>query len=422
MIPKPGKDHTKTSSYRPITLLAVLGKVFERLLTKAITNHLEKFQKLPSSQAGFRPHQSCQDQLLRLVEDGRTQIQRGRAHCTLATMFDIEKAFDKLWHDNLILKMYRHLRLSTQTIALVQSFLSDRYVQFKVGTDLSTKLLLEAGCPQGSILSPTLFNMSVSDIPQPTDNRGKRTTFLSQFADDIATWSNSKDVRTARADLQDYNDKIIAWCKKSRILLSSAKTQVILFKQRQPDPNEVFQIIDGNRIEGTDEVKFLGVTLDNQLNFKAHQKEIVKGINRKLNLFPAITGSSLNPRANARTGLSILKSMILPLSTYAPVVTCVRNKTQFREIDALIARATKLALHIPNCISSDYAFAKAGITRQEKLIPKLATSYITNPNRSTSIRQYVRTKEDMGQGKLIKLATQVRPFLTPIQKMEMTLD
>ena len=99
-----------------------------------------------------------------------------------------------------------------------------------------------------------------------------------------------------------------------------------------------------------------------------------------------------------------------------------KTQTQFREIDALIATVTKLALHISNCVSTDYAFDKAGITRQEKLVPKLATSYITNPNRSNSIRQYDRREEDMGPGKLITLVTQAGSFFTPIQKLEMALD
>jgi len=416
MIPKPHKDHTNPASYRPITLLPVLGKIFERIITKSLTDHLEKENKLPASQAGFRPHQSCQDQLLRLVEDGRRQIQKGKEHSTIATMFDIEKAFDKLWHDGLLLKMHQHLSLSTQIVAFVQSFLSNRFVKFRIGEALSAPLELKAGCPQGSILSPVLFNMSVSDIPQPPNTIGNNpcNLNLSQFADDIATWANEKNPVEARIILQYYNEMIIEWCKRSRILLSASKTQVILFhKNSERYKNDTFQILNGKKIEGSKTAKFLGVTLDNKLSMKPHHQEIIQKMEQKLNYFTAITGGCQRPRASRETGLQILNSMIIPLALYAPVVTCIRTDAMLKQIDKLIARGAKLAMHLPKFTSNRYVRQACGLTPHAEVVARLAKDYITNETRSDSVKRCVANHAKKGFGHLMTKRTN----LTPLDKI-----
>lgn len=412
LIPKPGKDHSKPGGYRPITLLPIMGKTFERLVKEDLSEYLEINNKLPESQAGFRPKQSTQDQLLKLTQDATKSLRSSR-RSTLTTMFDIEKAFDKLYHNGLILKMWMHLQLSYHAIALVQNFLTDRTVRIKIGNELSDPIELKAGCPQGSILSPLLFNMSVSDIPQP--EIGSRVN-LSQFADDIATWTSANSVKLARIELQSYNDKIMLWCKKWRIKLSSPKTQVILFT-REPrlHDDENYQTVGTQKISGSKTAKFLGVTLDEHLNYKAHQKCITDTIKRKLNLFRAITGTCYRPRIPKEIGLSILKSMICPIATYAPTVTCTRTRTQFKEIDVILARGIKLALHYPNNISSIYARKKANIKPQEETIKTLAYNYVHGKNRSRSFKDYIELTKNKGLGQIQEEYIETISRLTPYE-------
>jgi Reverse transcriptase (RNA-dependent DNA polymerase) len=102
-IPKPGKDHSDSKSYRPISLLCGLSKVFERIILQRISNHITDNNVLPNFQFGFRPQHSTCHQVVRITN----HIKQGFREKLSTGMFllDIEKAFDTVWHDGLLFKM-----------------------------------------------------------------------------------------------------------------------------------------------------------------------------------------------------------------------------------------------------------------------------------------------------------------------------
>ena len=127
-----------------------------------------------------------------------------------AVFMDVEKAFDKVWHDDLI-HILISLRLPTIFIRYIKIFISQRYFHIR---DLeSPKIKLNFGVPQRSSLSPILFLLYVTDIPTPH----KANTFLSQFADDIKIYSSSTNLTKIQSNLQHSMDQIISFCGKRRI-------------------------------------------------------------------------------------------------------------------------------------------------------------------------------------------------------------
>ena len=107
MVPiyKKGKERSKTTSYRPISLTSCVGKLMERLINSRLVWHLEKRNILIPEQAGFRHHRSTEDQVAYIaqrIEDGFQD-----KHHTLAVWIDLEKAFDKVWKDGLRLKLHK---------------------------------------------------------------------------------------------------------------------------------------------------------------------------------------------------------------------------------------------------------------------------------------------------------------------------
>jgi hypothetical protein len=113
MIPKPGKDPHNPLSYRPISLLNIMGKILEKILNNCLKTILETDNIIPQQQFGFRPQRSTINPILELHTD--TTRHSNLKECTIAVLLGIERAFDKVWHDGLLHKLIS-LRLNTIAI------------------------------------------------------------------------------------------------------------------------------------------------------------------------------------------------------------------------------------------------------------------------------------------------------------------
>lgn len=150
-IPKPGKPKSDPASYRPISLLNVFGKIYEKLIYKRLKDYAEAKSLIPDEQFGFRTEHSCIQQVHRIVEHLSAGFQRGSM--TGALFFNIAKAFDKVWHNDLIYKLYQ-LGVPDRLVLILRDFLSNRTFRYRIEGALSSPHPIRAGVPQGSVLSP----------------------------------------------------------------------------------------------------------------------------------------------------------------------------------------------------------------------------------------------------------------------------
>ena len=151
------------------------------------------------------------EHVFRLVEE--TQLGFTKKWKGGAIFIDVEKAFDSVWHDGL------------RMVRLISSFLSDRTIKVNCCNNCSEEVTLNAGTPQGSVLSPLLFIIYVNDIPDMSSLNVK----LSQFADDMGIWAHATNAKWVKAKLSKALKLIEAWCSKWRIKLNAGKTQLIVF-------------------------------------------------------------------------------------------------------------------------------------------------------------------------------------------------
>lgn len=328
-LPKPGKDHTQALNYRPISLLSTLGKIFERIIYDRTMEFLES--KFIGEQFGFRRCHSTIQQLARVSEHASHNL--NLKNSTGMFLLDIEKAFDTVWHDGLLHKLYTY-GLPIGLIELIRSYLKDRRFKVYVNNESSDPQTISAGVPQGSVLGPLLFLAYINDIPKQPH------THLACFADDTASYTSNNDEDLIVGRLQLSLDLLSTYFRKWKLKLNESKTEAIMFSRKRKPPLKRL-VLNTYQIPWNKTVKYLGIHLDNKLNWSAHIKySQTKG----LKAFGALS-SIMNKRSNLspKTKLKIYSTLIRPCLSYAAPVWSSTCDTNYKKLQVLQNKAFKIA-------------------------------------------------------------------------------
>jgi Reverse transcriptase (RNA-dependent DNA polymerase)/Endonuclease-reverse transcriptase len=325
VLKKPGTDPTLPSSYRPISLLPAMSKIFEKMIQAHLLEHVEKNNIIPREQFGFRRAHSSVHQLDRVV--GHIERAFDNRMSTGALFLDIEKAFDKVWHDGLIFKLFK-FKFPLHLIKLIKSFLSNRSFRVKLGTFLSNPRPISAGVPQGSILGPLLFSIFTSDFPtKPT-----RNNITALFADDTAILCSYKNPHRAVFHLQNKINLTTKWFDKWLITVNPLKSVAVMFSRRRKLAYAINNLnkikINNEPLSWDKQAKYLGLTLDSKLSWKPHID--------KITLRTKATRAQLNSllkrksKLNIKNKLLLFKTIIRPGMSYAfPVWGHVLGKKRY---------------------------------------------------------------------------------------------
>ena len=260
LVPKPNKPENDIGSYRPISLLSILSKVFEKIILRRVMPILDQKNAIPDHQFGFRAKHGTPEQVHRIVRkilDGFESKQ----YCS-AVFLDIKQAFDKVWHNGLLFKIKR--LLPAPLYVLLKSYLTNREFTVRFGGENSEIKPILAGVPQGSVLGPILYSIYTADMPTLAD----RSLLVATYADDTAILSTSASSSSASSLLQTQLDELEKWLDNWNIVVNKDKSSHVTFSLRKGDCSSV--CLHNVPIPSKQEVSYLGMKLDRRLCWKPH--------------------------------------------------------------------------------------------------------------------------------------------------------
>jgi len=320
---KPGKMPHLTTSYRPISLLSCVGKVLEKIVADRLTYVLESNNAFSSTQAGFRRRLSTMDQIARFEKTVRKAIAEKKI--MIAVFFDLSNAFDRVWHFALLYKL-ASVGVEGRVLKWLQNYLRGRKFNVYFEGEYSRTREITSGVPQGSILSPILFNVMVSDIPSDIN------VTTSEYADDITIYSVSDDIQQATRNTQIMIDKIEEWCCKWGLKMNYSKTKAMLFTRKRVVSNRL--TIGNFEIDFVNQHKFLGMTLDApQLKWKPHLRILKDNCLQKVNVLKCIAHHKWG--ADRATLLKLYKTLVRSRLDYGCEFYSSANRAELNRLNVI---------------------------------------------------------------------------------------
>ena len=262
-------------NYRPISLLPILSKIFEKLIYKRMYSFLEENKLIYNRQFGFRSNYSTEHALINnLTEYIKNLLDSGNIVC--GVFIDLEKAFDSVNHEILCQKLiYYDFRGKSQL--LIKSFLSNRKQCVSINGFNSDNQNITCGVPQGSNLGPLLFLLYINDfrfsLCQSNSNH---------FADDTCILFSSSKLKTIESIL-NYDLKCTSiWFRANRLSLNVSKSKLLIFhsKQKKIDYSKIYIKLNGSKLIPSSVVKYLGLYIDNNLSWDHNTFQLSKKLSR----------------------------------------------------------------------------------------------------------------------------------------------
>ena len=320
---------TNPRSYRPISTLPVLHKIFEYLLHARIMTQVD--DKLSDSQHGFRNNRSCFTAMLQFSTEAYGALDKVKGRMGVVAV-DLRQAFDSCRHDTLLWKLREKFKLQPDLLNILVSYFTDRTYCIVNGQHVSKPFPVTYGVPQGSILGPLLFICYVNDssvaIPPTVSHL--------YYADDLLLYYGGNNNSLIAKELELAVSSLHDWYSDNGLEINYEKTEAMLFfKDGDPEAKEeVFQLnVHGHVIRTTDLLRYLGIWLDNKLDFNGHFDKVVSKISPIIGAFRRLK------RFLSFDQLSqLLKTTVLSTLDYALPIWAVHDSSRLQNIQNKINR------------------------------------------------------------------------------------
>jgi hypothetical protein len=299
-------DRSLISNYRPISLLPSISKVQEKIVYQHLYKYLQSNNLLTSKNSGFRALDSAVNQLLFITDKIHKALENGHEICMV--FLDVSKAFDRVWHSGLLLKL-RCLGIDGTLFDWLCNYLTNRKIRAVINGQTSDWFNTNAGVPQGSILGPLLFLVFINDITNGIESD------IHLFADDTSLMDIIEDHQLSYAKINRDLNRLSTWAKTWLVTFNANKTVYLQVSRKlNPAPKPILKL-NGTQIKEVATHKHLGLTFNNNFTWSDHIGNLATKAAKCVGLLRKIC------RSIPRNCIEILyNSMILPIMEYCDII------------------------------------------------------------------------------------------------------
>lgn len=402
-IEKKGKDSSKYDSFRPISLLPNVSKVYEVIINQALQRYCDDNAVIPNCQFGFRRHHSTVHAISKFTSDCCWHL--NNKMCIGACLIDLEKAFDTVWRNGLIYKLIKK-NFPPHIIHITQDMISEKRFVVTNG-EITTDIQFEVddGLQQGTVNSPILFSIFISDLLESFEYNTTNSQNIIAFADDIIIYTADRTVGAIQSRLQHMYNNILTYLDRWKLKANPTKCETILIRpplrgllrevQRGwKDFHLTFGENSTEHIPHKRAVRYLGVHVDQYLQLNEHILTRIDKTNKAFNLLKRLFfNKSLSPRVK----VICYKALIRPILTYgAPIWfnVCPSYMEKLRILERKILRMCigkyrNAATEYRHYISNTTLYTLSDTTRVDMHLLKLVRNHCQRSSAMTEENDYI---------------------------------
>lgn len=333
------------NNYRPISVLSIFSKILEKIIKKRMLKHINKNIKMDQYQYGFLKNSSTLSATIDFVNHVSRALDAGMI--VTVVYVDLSKAFDVV-SIRILLKKLEQMGFRGMALSIVKTYLEDRCQYVKTNNINSELRSSTHGVPQGSVLGPLLYSLYVLNLK----NSQLKARYFT-FADDTALVYTGMNETVMCREINSDLGRYVNWLYSNRLKINIEKTKYMVFIQKNKHIGDMNIQINKITLEKVTQIKYLGLMIDDKLNWNEHLEKITNKI------VPMISYMfRCRNYLTRKTKLMIYSAFFLSHFRYLMPVWGMCNKTKFNKMQILQNKILKILYNYERLVSTDLLYSE----------------------------------------------------------------